>query len=397
MFDDMHSTIDTMHRRCSLPVLNPFSPKESNASSDVSEDRRLPPLPRVEPGPPGPLGPFINPFTPTIFAPSPSSSQDSFSVKSPWPVHESVMAPPSPANSAESSWQESLPSTKAGDWPTDLSPSEMMALIAPRNINRKPPLQQICGRKRKGSLLCSDPDDQREKHRIAEGNRRKNLSQLHRELDSRIHDYFLERAGWNPAKSLPESKEHIVQGAIFLIDFMLLIIVHLIRQENEMPRQLSDKLQPQIRCMQLQQLVSTLQQQQQTSQQQIQALKQENDKLIERNKALEFQLSSYEHLFRSSPKSEPTTSSNPLSQPPEKRQKTMLPGLHALCDGVDVITHHQETAPPADSFGTNPCQTYFPNSFLRTTPPMTGPSSPILLHPPQSAPMSRCGSLVSSP
>ena len=240
-------------------------------NTNLGEDRRLPPLPRMDPLPRGPF----NPFQPNdAFAPSTPGAQESFQFKSPWSGSDQIVAPPSPANSAESSWQESFAAQKATstEWPTDLSQTEIMSLIAPQNINRKAPLQQLCGRKRKGSTISPDPDDQREKHRIAEGNRRKNLSQLHRELDSRIHDFFLERAGWNPSKSLPQSKEHIVQGAVYLIDFMLAIIVHLIRQEQMTP-QLSEKLQPQIRCMQLQQLVTSLQQQNQTTQQQLRAAK----------------------------------------------------------------------------------------------------------------------------
>lgn len=203
-------------------------------NTNLGEERRLPPLPRMEPLPRGPF----NPFQPNdAFAPSTPGAQESFQFKSPWSGSDQLVAPPSPANSAESSWQESFASQKATspEWPTDLSQTEIMTLIAPQNINRKAPLQQLCGRKRKGSIISPDPDDQREKHRIAEGNRRKNLSQLHRELDSRIHDFFLERAGWNPSKSLPQSKEHIVQGAVYLIDFMLAIIVHLIRQEQVSP------------------------------------------------------------------------------------------------------------------------------------------------------------------
>ncbi|RDH26331.1 hypothetical protein BDQ94DRAFT_155737 [Aspergillus welwitschiae] len=125
-------------------------------------------------------------------------------------------------------------------------------------------------------------DDQRERHRIAEGNRRKNLSQLHRELDSRIHDSFLEQAGWNPSKGLPESKEQIVQAAIFLVDYMVSIIMSLLRQDNKTPHQLSECLTPQIRCMQLQQLVLSLRKQNQISQQQLRSLQQENQTLVGR-------------------------------------------------------------------------------------------------------------------
>lgn len=294
--------------------------------------------------------------------------------KSPWPGSEQMTAPPSPANSAESSWQEAFAAQKAassGDWPTDLSPNEIMSLIAPEQINRKAPLQQLCGRKRKSGTISPDPDDQREKHRIAEGNRRQNLSQLHRELDSRIHDFFLERAGWNRSKSLPQSKEHIVQGAVYLIDFMLFIIVNLIRQEQITP-QLSERLQPQVRCMQLQQQIQALQQQEQAQQQQIRALKAENEALLERNRSLESNLKSFDTMF--STKSE-TTSPRLIGEVPQhKRQRRALPGLSVFCDeiGASKIPEtplHHDTLPSATS------QT-FSTSYLTTTPPVTGPSSP---------------------
>lgn len=288
---------------------------------------------------------------------------------------EPIGAPPSPANSQDSSWQEPFATQKA-EWPTELSQNEIMGLIAPRNINRKPPLQQMCGRKRKGSVISIDPDDQREKHRIAEGNRRKNLSQLHRELDSRVHDFFLERAGWNPSKSLPQSKEHIVQGAIFLIDFMLLIIVQLIRQEQEMPQHLSEKLQPQVRCMQLQQLVANLQQQNQSSHSQIRTLRQENQMLEERNQALEFQLKSYEHVFRM-PRSEASSPQLmvPHSDAPNKRQKNMLPGLRVFCDEIGA---GGPDSPRYDSTPGSGPPSFGGHSFLSSTPSTTGPPSPVI-------------------
>ncbi|KAH1429999.1 hypothetical protein KXW31_003389 [Aspergillus fumigatus] len=385
MFEDMASTCDETSQRRALPSIRSIS-NSSSGPVDLGDDRKLPPLPRAEPLPRGPF----NPFTSNIFAPSPPSPHDTIPTKSSWPVSEHIVTPPSPANSADSSWPDSLTPRKAFDWSQELSPADLLSLIAPKNISRKPPLQQLCGRKRKGSMISADVDDQREKHRIAEGNRRKNLSQLHRELDSRIHDFFLERAGWNPAKSLPESKEHIVQGAIFLIDFMLLIIVHLIRQENEMPRQLSEKLQPQIRCMQLQQLVSNLQQQQQTAQQQIKVLKQENQLLEERNQALEFQLKSYEHMFRS-PKSE-QTSPRPLALVPEAKTQNVLPGLRVLCDGIAAPSAAPEPLHPGSSHGQS-----FGHTFLSATPPMTGPSSPVFPHTNYSAANSRRESLIPSP
>ncbi|KAJ5673945.1 hypothetical protein N7462_009384 [Penicillium macrosclerotiorum] len=368
MYEEMASMTDDIPRRCSLPSLKSTT---TMTASNMGEDRRLPPLPRMEPLPRGPFNPFQ---AKDAYSPTTPGPQDSFQFKSPWSAAgENIAAPPSPANSAESSWQESFAAQKAvsTEWPTDLSQPEIMALIAPQNINRKAPLQQLCGRKRKGSTISPDPDDQREKHRIAEGNRRKNLSQLHRELDSRIHDFFLERAGWNPSKSLPQSKEHIVQGAVYLIDFMLAIIVHLIRQEQVTP-QLSEKLQPQVRCMQLQQLVASLQQQNQTVQQQLRAAKSENELLADRNRALEFQLKSYEQMFRS-PKIE-NTSPRPLVDVPEhKRQKKGLPGMRVLCDEVGASA--PETHLHHDGLSSATSQT-FGVSYLTSTPPMTGPSSP---------------------
>ncbi|RAL16478.1 putative HLH DNA binding domain protein [Aspergillus homomorphus CBS 101889] len=347
----------------------------------MSDDRRLPPLPRVEPLPRGPFNPFTS-------VPSPPTSHDAFPVKSPWPPAEHMVAPPSPAISADGSWPDSLPSTKTREFHTQLTHIEIWALIFPKNINRKPPLQQLCGRKRKGSMITGDGDGQREKHRIAEGNRRKNLSHLHRDLDSRIHDFFLERAGWNPSKSLPESKEHIVQAAIFLIDFMGLIIVHLIRQENEMPHDLPDRLQAQMRCMHLQELVTSLQQQNQTSQQQIKALKQENRMLEERNQTLEFQLKTYEHMFRASKGENMPPQSMPSLQ--EVKPRNMLPGLRVFCDEIAVNSPDSRLEPiptaPSQSFG---------HSYLSHTPPVTGPSSPMFAQTSYSVPASRRPSLPS--
>ncbi|KAJ5320374.1 hypothetical protein N7508_000657 [Penicillium antarcticum] len=373
MYEEMGSAMtDDITRRCSLPSLR--SSISGVAGSDVGEDRRLPPLPRMEPLPRGPFNPFNMKET---LVPTTPGAQDTFQFKSPWGA-EQIIAPPSPANSAESSWQESFAMQKAGsiDWPNDLSQNEIMALVAPQNINRKAPLQQLCGRKRKGSAMSNEQDDQREKHRIAEGNRRSNLSELHRQLDSRIHDFFLERAGWNPSKSLTQSKEHIVQGAIYLVDFMLAIIVHLIRQEQVTP-QLSEKLQPQVRCMQLQQLVSSLQQQNQSTQQQLKATKAENEMLADRNRALEFQLKSYEQMFRS-PKTESTSPGPVLELPEHKRQKKSagLPGLRVFCDEIAANMEQTSSAGPFhDSLPSSTSQS-FGSSYLSATPPMTGPSSP---------------------
>jgi cell division protein FtsB len=257
---------------------------------DYQASLRLPPLPRVEPLPPGPFSPFsIN-----TFAPSHQASQDFFSTRTAWPAIDYGVSPPSPASSVDIPLWETFPIQKTFGQANALSGVEIMALVAPKDIQRKPPLQ-LCGRKRKEIMLLRDSDDQKEKHRLAEVNRRKNLSQLLRELDSRVHDFFLEKAGWKPIKGIPQSKEHIVQGAIFLIDFMLVIIVHLLGQEKQISPQFSEKLQSHLRCLQLQHHLSDLQRQNQTVSQQLETLRQENETLAERNRALEFQLESYDH------------------------------------------------------------------------------------------------------
>lgn len=380
---------DDGSRRCSLPTLNSFT---FRCESEEPTMRRLPPLPRVEPLPPGP---FNNVFTPNSIVPSPLSCQDAFPSKAAWHEQQPLVSPPSPASSVDFSLKDTFSTQKAFGWPNDLSYTEIMSLVAPRNINRKPPLQQLCGRKRKNETVSSDQDDQREKHRIAEGNRRKNLSQLHRELDSRVHDFFLERAGWNPGKSLPQSKEHIVQGAIFLIDFMLAIIVHLLRQEKNIPSQLSENLQGQIRCMQLQQLVSSLQSQNQATQYQMRALKQEYDELLDRHRALEFKYKSYDQVFRS-PKPEantpPALASIPESEPSllmpssqNEHEKRVLPGLRVFCDEIGALSpepsesnhHHNHGA--GGSFTSQSLDVH-PRSMMSPTT-ATSPASSMCLTP----------------
>jgi hypothetical protein len=276
-----------------------------------------------------------------------------------------------------------------------------MALVQPRNINRKPPLQQLCGRKRKNETMmssASDQDDQREKHRIAEGNRRKNLSQLHRELDNRLHDFFLERAGWNPGKSLPQSKEHIVQGAIYLIDFLLAIVVFLMGQEKNIPPQLSENLQGQLRSMQLQQLVSSLQSQNQAMQYQMRALKQEYDDLLDRHRALEFKLKSYDQVFRS-PKPEvitpppltsiPHEASTPVPASSSSNQlgKKTLPGLRVLCNEIPGLG--PDCSFPSDTsnttFSTTPSFNLDVAPRIAMSPMTTRPSSPMCLTPSSSS------------
>ncbi|KAL2833364.1 hypothetical protein BDW59DRAFT_180106 [Aspergillus cavernicola] len=395
--DGIAQMTDDVSQRCLLPGVRSFS---SNTSSptDMTEDRRLPPLPRIEPL----QRDLFNPFTHRNLMPSPPSTHEPFPVKSPWPPAEYIVAPPSPANSTDS-WADPVPSQRLFKWPQDISKisaDDLVKLIAPNpeHITRKLPLQQLCGRKRKGSMISADLDDQREKHRIAEGNRRKNLSHLHQQLDIRLHDYFLEQAGWNPSKSLPESKEHIVQGAVELIDLMRFIIVILIRAETELPHHIQERMQPQFRCMQLQRLISNLQQQNQVAQQQINSLKQENHALEERNQALEervqaleYQLTAREHMFRSSKSEQLSPQQVPLL--PGSKPKAMLPGLRVLCDGIAAGS---PDSPRFDALSTGTSQS-FRHTFLDRTSPMAGPSSPDFHQATYSVTSSRPPSLIQSP
>ncbi|PYH67157.1 uncharacterized protein BO88DRAFT_427301 [Aspergillus vadensis CBS 113365] len=156
MYEDVCSIADSISGRCAVPVR--FL---SNLPSmtNTREDRRLPPLPCVEPLPRGPLDPS------NAIANATSAART----------------------------QHTCPLQ-------DLSSPQFLSLIAPVYINRKPLLQQQCG-------------------------------QLYCELDSHIHDYFLEQA---------------------------------------------ERLMLQTRCMQLQQLVFRLREQNQAFQQQLKRLQKEN-------------------------------------------------------------------------------------------------------------------------
>ncbi|KAI2927442.1 hypothetical protein CBS147321_11214 [Aspergillus niger] len=281
MYEGVCSIVDGISGRCAVPVR--FL---SNLPSmtNTREDRRLPPLPCVKPLPRGPL----DPSNANANATSASGTQLTCPVRSTWSgAEERVVAIEPSAISAESSLPESDESQKAFMWSQDLSSPRFLSLIAPVNINRKPPLQQQCGRKRKASMAPAASCT---------------VSWI-----AAFMIIFLEQAGWNPSKGLPESKEQIVQAAIFLVDYMVLIIMSLLRQESKMPRHLLEYRTPQIRCMQLQQLVSRLREQNQTFQQQLRRLHEENQTLVECKKALELQLNLYELMLRP-PKSEPLTS-----------------------------------------------------------------------------------------
>ncbi|PYH93605.1 hypothetical protein BO71DRAFT_478082 [Aspergillus ellipticus CBS 707.79] len=236
-YESMCLITDGISGRRVLPV---SSRSNGPLLADMSEDRRLPPLPCVEPLPRGPL----DPFSANAYASSASRSQYTCPDRSTRRgVEGRAVTMKSSACSVECSLQSDQ-SQKVFTWPQELSCPQFLNLIAPTNINRKPPLQQQCGRKRKASMAPAGLENQRERHRIAEGTRQKNLCQLHCELDSRIHNFFLEQAGWNPSKGLSESKEQIIQAAIFLIDYMARIIKYFVRQENKIPRQLLEYLAP---------------------------------------------------------------------------------------------------------------------------------------------------------
>ncbi|CAI7673190.1 unnamed protein product [Penicillium viridicatum] len=87
-------------RRCSLPSSS-FKSTTSMGASDVGEERRLPPLPQILPLPSrGPFSPFN---TKDALVPTTPRPQDTFQFKSLWAAADHIVAPPSPANPAESS------------------------------------------------------------------------------------------------------------------------------------------------------------------------------------------------------------------------------------------------------------------------------------------------------
>ncbi|CEL02616.1 hypothetical protein ASPCAL03783 [Aspergillus calidoustus] len=365
---------DEHSHRYSLPGVHTIS-SVASSPADMTEDRRLPPLPRE----PLPRDPF-NQFPQRIFAPSPPSSHDSFQTRSPWPPAEHSVVPSSPASSTDS-WLDSVRSHTEFQWPPACSVEKLLSLIAPnpRALTRKRPLQQACGRKRRGSMISGVDDEQKEKHRVAEGTRRKNLSQLHLGLDFRLDNYWLRLVGWDDKKNLAESKEHILQASIRLIDFMRSLIIQLVvmligQGNNELPCYLQEMIQDGLRCSQLEQMVASLQQQNQMEQQKSNSLRQENQRLEECVKALEYQVRTG-HMHRS-PKSE---QSSPQLDTllPNSKPKAILPGLR--------VFHNEITPNSPDSSRLNTPSTgtsqSFGQTFLSRTPSTTGPSSPVFSQP----------------
>ncbi|KAN0085194.1 hypothetical protein V8E54_001661 [Elaphomyces granulatus] len=351
MFEDTYCNAGDLRRQCSLPnrTLSSACPKNVDKTDD-QRYRRLPPLPQVDPLPPGPF----NHIPSYVCSSSPTSLQDSFPAKSSWQPSENVVSTTSLASTVDESLRESFAAQKAFGWP-DISAAEIMSLAAPKNAHRKPPLQQVCERKRNRSVAFGEFGEQRERHRIAEGNRRKNLSQLHRELDNRVHDLFLERAGWNPAKNLPQSKEQIVQGAIFLIDFMILIVTHLLEQEKQaISPQLSGKLRSYLGCIHLQLA---------HQQNRMGTVRQDNDVPVEPNRTKRPQLKSFAHIF---PKNETIGL--------QTSQQKLLPGLSGFCDKV-VAVGAETLNSSSDLLQIGSSQTLpLENRFLRSGPPRASPS-----------------------
>ncbi|KAL3468276.1 hypothetical protein BJX64DRAFT_786 [Aspergillus heterothallicus] len=374
--DGITLAADEHSQRYSLPGLHTIS-SVASSPADMTEDRRLPPLPRIEPLPRDPF----NQFPHRIFAPSPQSSHDSFPTKSSWPPAEHYVAPPSPASSTDS-WLDSVRShgaVRRGQ--SIMTADELFKLIAPNpeSITRKKPLQQTCGRKRKESEISGEMDAQREKHRVAEGTRRKNLSQFHRDMDERLDDFWLKSAGWNSEKSLPESKEHIVQAANKLIDFMRSLVIQLVmlligQGNNDLPRHLQEMIQDGIRCTELEQKISSLQQESQMLQQENNALRQDGQRKDERIQALEYQLKAGHMLL--SPKSEQSSPQQAILLP-NRRPKPTLPGLRGF---YDEVSPSSPASPRPDAPSTRNSQA-FGHMFLSQTPPTTKPSSPVFSQP----------------
>ncbi|KAL5000694.1 hypothetical protein BDV10DRAFT_31949 [Aspergillus recurvatus] len=341
--------------------------------------RSLPPLPHNVP-----QRDVFNPITNRNFLPSPPSTHEAFFARPVLPPAEHMVSPPSPAYSADS-WSDSTESQvsfRSLPDPSVASVDEIMSLLfpPPEQRTRKRPLQQ-CGRKRKLSTAGFE-DVMREKHRVAEADRRKNLSILVQGLDDRLHDFFLELAGWKSSKNSMQSKEHIIKAAIILIDYQKLIIRELLRGGNKLPCDLQGR-------MQCQRLTAGLQQQNEQQKQEISELKEKNRALEEKVRALEYQVNASGHMFCSS-KSE-KSSPQSVAPLPDNKPKVMLPGLQGFDRVADII-------PESTRFSTSPVGTSqsYGHSFLSRTPPSTGPSSPVF-HQAACSTASRPPSFIQSP
>ncbi|KAL4978092.1 hypothetical protein BDW66DRAFT_149523 [Aspergillus desertorum] len=327
---------------------------------DMTMCRSLPPLPHNVP-----QRDVFNPITSRNFLPGPRSTNGAFFARPVLSSAEIMVSPPSPACSADSCSDstESQVSFRSLPDPSVTSVDKIMSLLfpLPEQRTRKRPLQQ-CGRKRKLSTAGFE-DVMREKHRVAEADRRKNLSTLVQGLDDRLHDFFLELAGWKSSKSSMQSKEHIIKAAIILIDYQKLIIRELLRGGNRLPCNLHGR-------MQCQRLIGGLQQENEQQRHELSELKEKNRALEKKLQALEYQLNASGHLL-CSPRSK-ESSPQPVATLPGSKPKVMLPGLQAFDRVADINPGFSRLN--ASSIATS--QSYV-HSFLSWTPPSTGPSSPI--------------------
>ncbi|KAL4927213.1 putative HLH DNA binding domain protein [Aspergillus undulatus] len=383
----MDPIADNASQRCHLPGMRSVS-STSSPTDLTTEDRRLPPLPPIEPL----QRDLFNPFSQRNYMPSPPSTHETYPVRWSWPPDEHVVPPLSPATTADS-WADPRPPQRSLRWPLDpakMSADDIINLVAPdeKLITRKPPLQQPCGRKRKATMMLADSDEQREKHRVAEGNRRKNLSSLLLGLDFKLHDFWLELAGWNPSKSQAESKEHIVQAAIYLISFMRLVIVWLVcdAKKNKVPHHLQEEMHAKLRCMQLERQIARLIHQEQKMQHDFAALERDYGALEERNRALEYQLNAREHMFRP-PQSE-HLSPQQVAALPDSTAREMVPGMRIFGGEPDSARLNALSIGSSRSFRP---------SFATHTPSTSGPSSPVSQQGTYPITISRPASFIQSP
>ncbi|KAL4906443.1 hypothetical protein BDW74DRAFT_176767 [Aspergillus multicolor] len=323
-------------------------------SADMTMSRSLPPIPHNVPQ----RDVF---FTQRNFMPSPPSTHEVFLSKPMLSPSEHTVSPPSPAYSADS-WLGPVPSQGSFKSIADITSVPLDELWAsihqPQELRtRKKPLQQ-CGRKRKASMVAF-PDVQREKHRVAEADRRKNISVGFQGLDDRVPDHFLKEAGWNPSKNSIQSKEHIIRASVMYIDQLKLVagVFHhkLLESQHENME-----------------------------------LKERSRELEERAGALEYQSRAHGHMC-CRPKSE-QPSPLEVASLPDTAPKVMLPGLHRP-SGVGATTpdfgrFDALSAGTSHSYG---------QSFISRTPPSTGPSSPIFHQTAYSTTSSRPSSFIQSP
>ncbi|RDW57152.1 putative HLH DNA binding domain protein [Aspergillus mulundensis] len=325
----------------------------ASGSANMTMGRSLPPIP--------PNVPQRDVFlVQRNFMPSPPNTHEVFFSRPMMSPAEHIVPPPSPAYSADSCLG-SVPPQGPGRLISDIKSApvnELYASIRPQEgRTRKKPLQQ-CGRKRTANM-AGFPDVQKEKHRVAEADRRKNLSVSIHDLDDRVPDHFLKEAGWNLSKNSAPSKEHILKGSVMYIDQVILVVGEFHDRLLEAEREIME-------------------------------LKERNRELGERDRAVGYQSKAHGHMCCRSKSEQPNPQE--VASLPDIAPKVMLPGLNGI-RGVSAVT------PDFGRFEALSAGTFqfYGQSFISRTPPSTGPSSPVFNQAAYSTTSSRPSSSLQSP